>query len=320
MTLVVSLILCIVFRTLLYKLMTEITNGDKIVLDKLDTCIAPTGDDENDQEYSIMIDNRNLVDGKKHGINLVKDLLDLPQDKSSPLLHHPVITTFIQYKWSRVWWTLLISSFLYLAFVIYFSIYLWMMYARYSQADLIRIPVNFPTECDPLRPILSSFNTEQAINFGLKSELMESSDSAINFIDDDDFEVQLEVIKVRKNRTKVSRVMKKLRFFNSCGLKKNGRLVDPSLCSIEICLVFFIAILLVQEVWQCMSLGRQYARELENWFELVILSFAISTLVFKENLDALKILSSVGICLAWIELIFLFGRYPFLGKLSDMLI
>ena len=293
--------------------MTKITNGDMLVLKKLDTCVSPSGDDENDTNYSVIIDNKNLVDEKKRGINLVKDMLDLPRKEMSPLLHHPVITTFIQNKWSKVWWTFLISFLLYLCFVIFFSTYLWMMYARYSKADLIRIPVKFPTECDALQPLQPHIDGDDSIKFGFKSGTNQNSDSTIIFTDDEDFDVQLEVIKIRKNRTKVSRVTKKIRFFNSCTMKNNGKIMDLSLCTIEIFLVFFIATLLVQEIWQCVSLGRQYARELENWFELLILAFAISTVIFKENLDTLKILSAIGICLAWIELIFLFGRFPFLG-------
>ena len=40
---------------------------------------------------------------------------------------------------------------------------------------------------------------------------------------------------------------------------------------------------------------------------------AIATLSLKSQLDSLAIVASVGICLSWIELIFLFGRYPSLG-------
>ena len=72
--------------------------------------------------------------------------------------------------------------------------------------------------------------------------------------------------------------------------------------------------LVMQEIWQCLALGKQYFMELENWFELLILSLAISTLSLKAELDSLQVVAAVGICLAWIELIFLFGRYPFLGE------
>ena len=43
------------------------------------------------------------------------------------------------------------------------------------------------------------------------------------------------------------------------------------------------------------------------------LALAASTLLAKQSLEPLKLLSAVGICLAWVQLIFLLGRYPFLG-------
>merc|ERR1711862_983723 len=62
-----------------------------------------------------------------------------------------------------------------------------------------------------------------------------------------------------------------------------------------------------------MALGKDYFLELENWFELLVLGLASCTMGLKSELDILAIVASVGICLAWIELIFLFGRYPSLG-------
>jgi len=77
--------------------------------------------------------------------------------------------------------------------------------------------------------------------------------------------------------------------------------------------VISILILLLVETWQALALGKDYFLELENWFELLILSLAVTTLCLKAELDSLAIVASVGICLAWIELIFQFGRYPSLG-------
>ena len=79
-------------------------------------------------------------------------------------------------------------------------------------------------------------------------------------------------------------------------------------------MVMSIVALVIQEFWQCLALGKQYFMELENWFELLILSLAITTLSLKAELDSLQVVAAVGICLSWIELIFLFGRYPFLGR------
>ena len=74
-----------------------------------------------------------------------------------------------------------------------------------------------------------------------------------------------------------------------------------------------ILLLVLVETWQALALGRDYFLELENWFELLIIALTASTLGLKAQLDSLAIVASVGVCLAWIELIFLFGRYPSLG-------
>ena len=124
------------------------------------------------------------------------------------------------------------------------------------------------------------------------------------------------MIKQRKNRSKLSRVRKKFAMFSGCSSNKRFR--DFDLCTVEILLVVSIVVLVVQEFWQCLALGKHYFMELENWFELVILSLAISTLSLKAELDSLQVVAAVGICLAWIELIFLFGRYPFLGKTVNL--
>ena len=82
----------------------------------------------------------------------------------------------------------------------------------------------------------------------------------------------------------------------------------PSWCS-----VIAILLLVLVETWQALALGRDYFLELENWFELLILALTVCTLSLKAELDSLAIVASVGVCLAWIELIFQFGRIPSLG-------
>ena len=310
-------------RSLLHKLLTTITNGDKIVAEKLDSCIAVNGDDVDDADFAVIVDHRYLVDEDPRNMVLIKDLLHLPKKISTKVLSHPVITTFIEKRWLQTRWSFLISFTLYLTFVLLFSSFLWLMYERYEENDLIRIPVKLPNNCDPLQPIgrpakgkgknvdsrMISFDLEtiDIANTGLATRGGKFKGKKGN----DDFELKLEVVKKRKNRTNKSRVRKKFALFSGCSANKKLRDID--LCTVEILLVVSIVVLVVQEFWQCMALGKHYFLELENWFELLILSLAISTLCLKTELDALQIVSAVGICLAWIELIFLFGRYPFLG-------
>ena len=202
------------------------------------------------------------------------------------------------------------------------------MYKRYGENDKIRIPVKLPRKCEPLQPIQgnSKGKGKEVENRMLDFDVDTIDVSTSNAMttrrgkfkdkndknDDDDFVFQLEVVKQRKNRTKLSRARKHFALFSGCRSRK--AFYDLDLCLVEIFLVVSIVMLVMQEFWQCLALGKQYFMELENWFELLILSLAISTLSLKAELDSLQVVAAVGICLAWIELIFLFGRYPFLGE------
>merc|ERR1711892_260527 len=314
-------------RSLLHKLLTTVTNGDKIVVDKLDSCISASGEDVDDDGYGIIVDHKCLVDEDTRSMVAIKDLLHLPNKITTKVLSHPVIMTFIEKRWLRTRWTFLISFALYLTFVLLFSSFLWLMYERYGENDKIRIPVKLPRKCEPLQPIQGNSKGKgkeienRMLDFDVDTIDVSTSNAMTtrrgkfkdknDKNDDDDFVFQLEVVKQRKNRTKLSRARKHFALFSGCRSKKT--FYDLDLCLVEIFLVVSIVMLVMQEFWQCLALGKQYFMELENWFELLILSLAISTLSLKAELDSLQVVAAVGICLAWIELIFLFGRYPFLG-------
>ena len=121
-------------------LLTSLTNGDKIVLDKLDSCVNATGEDVDDAKFAKVVDHtcnpKNMV--------LIKDLLYLPKSLSTKVLSHPVITTFIEKKWLQTRWSYMISFTIYLLFVLLFSSFLWMMYKRYEENKVVRKPVKRP--------------------------------------------------------------------------------------------------------------------------------------------------------------------------------
>ena len=48
-------------RSLLHKLLTHVTNGNKIVLDKLDSAVTASGDDPDDDDYTVKVVNNNNV-------------------------------------------------------------------------------------------------------------------------------------------------------------------------------------------------------------------------------------------------------------------
>merc|ERR1711936_498369 len=89
---------------------------------------------------------------------VIKDLLHLPHEISTKVLSHPVITTFIEKRWLQTRWSFLISFTLYLVFVLLFSSFLWLMYERYEENDMVRIPVKLPQRCDKLEPTGVNFN------------------------------------------------------------------------------------------------------------------------------------------------------------------
>jgi len=323
-------------RSLLYKLLTLVTNGDKIVLDKLDSCVTTTIDDEDDNDFAVRIDHKYLVDEDPRNLTLVKDLLSLPRKLTSNILCHPVISTFVEKRWERTKNMFLLSFVLYLIFVVLYSVFLSMMYERNQDADdnFIHIPVQLPTSCDLLSPIqfaddknmqLRGWSAEDLIDItkdggteGIEDGVTDRAglnrakkDKNKGRKDENVYNYKLEVIKEKKNKTRRTRANKKQGLFSECGGRKKFQ--DIPLCAVEALLLISIIVLLIFEAWQMVALGKEYFMELENWFELLILGLAISTLCLKAELDILSIVASIGICLAWIELIFLFGRYPSLG-------
>ena len=58
---------------------------------------------------------------------------------------------------------------------------------------------------------------------------------------------------------------------------------------------------------------RRYVREWENLLELVAIFLAAAGIFVQHNMEHLMWVSAPGICLAYLEFIFLMGRYPFIG-------
>merc|ERR1711953_191051 len=316
-------------RSLLYKLLTAVTNGDKVVIEKLDSGVSSTCEDVDDEDFAITVDHRCLVDEDPRSLIMVKDLLNLPRKRTSSVLSHPLLTTFIDKNWLRTRWLFLLSFTLYFIFVILFSLFIGLMYERNNEHAVIRIPVELPQSCDALRPLdFSSKGRNEIQNRMLindDSELIDVTAAAQTDLvnragvkkktqsgrNTEEYKIKLEVVKEKKNKTKISRVRRKEGLFMECSTRR--RFQDIPLCVVESFLVVAILLLVLVETWQALALGRDYFLELENWFELLILSLTVCTLCLKAELDSLAIVASVGVCLAWIELIFQFGRIPSLG-------
>merc|ERR1712038_344261 len=184
----------------------------------------------------------------------------------------------------------------------------------YNPNDHSSKGVNFKSDKSKPQPRIGSFDEDYGaidVSQGIIGGRIANGRAKGKGKDDDKYELKLEVIREKRNKTKRSRAKMKERLFIGCSHRK--KYSDISLCTVEALLLVIILILILLEVWQAIALGKEYFLELENWFELLIIGLAISTLGLKSELDILAIVASVGICLAWIELIFLFGRYPSLG-------
>ena len=139
----------------MYKVLTKVTNGDKIVMERLDDCISTNKANVDDEDYAVTVEHNHLVDEDSKSVSIIKDLLTLVHRKRlTKLLHHPVFVTFIQRRWAKTRWMFLVTFFLYLFFVILFSSFLGMMYTR-SIPTPIRIPVkvnlNFTISCSNMK-------------------------------------------------------------------------------------------------------------------------------------------------------------------------
>ena len=113
--------------TLVKKLLTKVTNGDKIVREKLDTYVSTSNKDENAADFAVVVDHRGLVDEDKKGLLLLKDILDLPRNKMTErIMSHPVITTFIHKRWPK--WLFRTMTAVYVFFVIFYTFYVLFLF------------------------------------------------------------------------------------------------------------------------------------------------------------------------------------------------
>ena len=94
-----------------------------------------------------------------------------------------------------------------------------------------------------------------------------------------------------------------------------GNINEEGVTVIKILLGILTGILAVEELFQAYTIGLHYFQEMENYIEWMTIICAFITVgQEKINTDTSEIargFSAIGICLAYLELIFLFGRYPF---------
>ena len=96
---------------------------------------------------------------------------------------------------------------------------------------------------------------------------------------------------------------------------------DDGFMLAEIFFFLLLALLALFELYQAFVLRLQYLKELENLIEWVVILSAGVTIMTKqtmvdvtaENSAFVRGIAAIGIGAAWMELIFIIGRYPFRG-------
>ena len=225
------------------KLLTQVTNGDKIVLAKLDRCVKTTHGDPHDKEYGVAIDYRYLVDDDSRNFSLLTDILEVPRDATVDIMDHPVITTFIKRRWPKGLFYVMAA--VYLVFVLCFTFYLLFTFSPHGSGVFGRI---FGKDC--------SRN-----EWGLCQKVLENNNIQTS------------------NLSKIaycSRACLNQDAFQACSTN------DPKMCASEIGLIISTVILLAQEIWQLIALRADYIREAENFFEWFIIVASLVCLFYRE--------------------------------------
>jgi len=273
-------------RTIARKLLEDAVNGNKIVKKELDIHVTATDDKEDSINYALEIDFEGILceDSPKQTM-VVYDILDLRIAKRSEnveaftdLLKHPVIATFIAEKWKKTQWYFYTTSVIFFTFLIFYSAFIIYLFNRPE------------VHCSKLEKLLYEKKS-------VKEVVLFPADVS---------GTQEERKNCARHEARVSH-------------KFLGNVEDTFIICEILFLIFFI-FLSAMEVYQAVKLKKQYFKELENYIEWVVLLSACVTMIFKEiilqeNMEAsiVRGIAAVGICAAWLELIFIIGRYPFRG-------
>ena len=217
----------------------------------------------------------------------VYDLLDLRIENGSEnmqaftsLIKHPVIALFIALKWKKTQWYFYAQSLVFISFLLFYSSLLFYLFNRPE------------VYCSKLEKLLYQRNSTVINEYRLFPEDISGS---------------------KKERNDCER-------YAARPSKKFMTDFDTNFILCEMFFLIFFVFLSAMEIYQAIKLRKQYFKELENYIEWVVLISALITMVFMEiilqkNSEAAVIrgITALGICAAWLELIFLIGRYSFRG-------
>ena len=192
------------------------------------------------------------------------------------LLKHPLLASLITLKWEKVQKIFCMKLLIFVAFVILYSVFLCCILVT--------------------APDAGSEN---------KTRLIVECESGI-----DDC-----VLTVNQTEPNINQEQDSSTTFASTVVRMIGDINKDGITAIQIMLGILIAILVLWELCKANTIGLQYFQEMENYIEWSTIICAFITVIVRElgdkTNDVVRGLSAIGICLAYLELIFLTGRYPF---------
>jgi hypothetical protein len=194
-----------------------------------------------------------------------------------------VIATFIHLKWAQSQWYFYVNSTIFALFLILYSLYISHLFARPEQ-------------------FCENNQVEGEADFAFPEKMSAGQDGK---------KVGCEKLMAR-TAFYMDRSKNELSFLGSW---------DDGFMVAEIFFFLLLALLALFELYQAFVLRLQYLKELENLIEWVVILSAGVTIMTKqtqvdvtaENSAFVRGIAAIGIGAAWMELIFIIGRYPFRG-------
>ena len=169
-------------HTVLYHIMQNTIDGDKIVLQQLDEYIQTTSSHDQKQERAMKIDFSRLESGNDKGCELIKDILRIPQEASKDILLHPIIEAYLDIKWKKTRKYISAHFCIYLLFLLTYSWFLANIFYRplhhpseftnivLSSSDLTEFPTTLPPPYPTSVDELASNGTNETVIFSRKHE------------------------------------------------------------------------------------------------------------------------------------------------------
>ena len=272
-------------KSVIRKVLEDAVNGDKIIRNILDNQITETNNNTDALNHLIKVDFSAILDPLSNKqTTAVFDLLDLRIERGfesrepfTNLIKHPVIGLFITQKWKKTQSYFYFQSIIYICFLLSYSAFIINLFNRPE------------VYCSSIEKVLFGSNNSVVKN---SLKIFSSSQESNEYC--------------RKYTVRLS--------------KKFMTEFHESFIICELCLLIFFTFLFMLEIYQAIKLRKQYFKELENYIEWVVLlcagfSMFFMNIMHQDTKEAAFVrgVASLGICAAWLELIFIIGRYPFRG-------